>query len=418
MNAAPIPLRVAVVGGGRVASAVHLPLIRLNPSVFSLTAIVETDPDRAATLRGEYPDTLLTSSLDDAFEAGLDCLICATPWPAHRDVILAALLERVPVLTEKPVSLDPAEIDQLIAAEAISGADVSVGYMKRHDPAAERFADAVVAHLDSAIRIRVDIVDPDGPRQIEHRLAEPFTPSARTRAASAEAVRRILGPHQPEGRYAVYGRGLGGSLVHQINLVHAALRGSGLELLGRLAYAVHWAEATSISCGWWPQDGLAVQMTHVRAEANEAYREVVEVITRERTITLTAASPYLLEQPMAFTEQKPGGAASRFRASPSDHGFGRQLRRWAEAIRDPGAPRLPSLLEARRDLAVVREAALAATGPGACADADDLTEEAEADAPPDRRIPGFLFRTDLWWLPRVPAGPRRVAGPRRGRRPG
>jgi predicted dehydrogenase len=360
---APGPLRVAVVGGGRVAAAVHLPLIRLSPDTFTLAAVVETDPERAAVLANEYPEALVTASLEKAFAAGVEALICATPWPGHRDVVLAALRRGIPVLTEKPVSLDPDEIEELIAAESASGAAVSVGYMKRHDPAAELFVEAVAGHLDSLIRIGVEIVDPDAAHQVAHRLAVATAPSPRTRQISRDAIERLLGPSASPGRREVYGRGLGGSLVHQINLVQAAL-GGGPSLLGRLGYCVHWAEASSVSCGWWPSDAFAVQMTHVRAPEVEVYRERIEAVTRERRFVLDGVSPYLLEQPMTFTEYGPGGRVGTFSSPPLDHGFVRQLRRWAESVRNPAAPRLPSLAEARRDLAVVREAALAATAAG------------------------------------------------------
>lgn len=374
----PIPL--AVVGAGRVASAVHLPLIRLMPGAFRLVAIVESDPDRAARLAREQPGVPVAARLDEAFRAGARAVLCSTPWPTHREVILEALAEGAAVLTEKPVSLSPDELAELRKAEAsAAGGPVAVGYMKRHDPAAARFIEQVAARLDRLRHLAVDIVDPDAPSQVAHRLAAPLTPSPATRAAAVQHLDRLFGSTLTPGQRAVYGRSLGGSLIHQVNLVHAAFADSAYGLRGRLAYAVHWAEGAAVSCGWWPTEGFGVQMRHIRAPQAADYRETIEAVADDCRLTLQAPSPYLLDRTMELTEEHADGRVVVHRSPPTRNGFARQLAAWAAALRDPGAPALPGLGQAAADVDVVLEAAAASRGPAPEQGAEQAAEQAAED---------------------------------------
>lgn len=351
---------VAVAGGGRVALAVHLPLIAMKPELFDLVAIIETDPRQAEAVAREYPGITVAPDLDTAFARGARALICATPWPTHRAIVVEALRRGIHVLTEKPVSLDPAEISVLLQAERASDGTVAVGYMKRHDPAAIRFIDAVASRLDRLRRISVDIIDPDSPHQVAHRMARPLEPSSATRAAAERALRSLLGDRATDGQLAAYGRGLGGSLIHQINLIHTVLSGSPHHLLGRIRHGTYWAGGSAVSCGWWPAEHFGVQMSHIRTPHAPRYTEVIEAVAGDCRLTLSAPSPYLLEQGMTFTEEIEGQMTVHTTA-PHNNGFVRQLEGWAVSIHE-GLRALPGLAEALNDLAVAQEAALTCTG--------------------------------------------------------
>lgn len=360
-SARPLPL--AVVGAGRVASAVYLPLVRLMPELFRLTAIVETDPRRAADLRAEFPGTVVCADIDLAVLAGAEAVVCATPWPTHAGIVRAAVERGLPVLCEKPVTLDPSDLDDLIDAERRYGTQVAVGYMKRHDPAVAWFVDAVSEVLDDLRHLIVTVVDPNAPHQVAHRLAAPLAPTPATRLAADDTVRGIVGDTYTPERRTAYAHGLGGSLIHHVNLVHAALAGSQRELAGNLGYARHWAEGTAVACGWWPSGDLGVQMSHVRVPRHRDYSETVVAVAEERKLTLQLPSPYLLDRTATVTDQTGDSVRLVCTPPPEHNGFVRQLRAWARSVRDPGAPALPGLAEAKADLRVVREAADLSTAP-------------------------------------------------------
>ena len=356
-------LRLVVVGGGRVSSAVHLPLLRLMPETFTTVAVVDTDERRRDALAGEFPGLRVCAALDEAARLGVDAVLCATPWPTHAEVVRQALDLGLPVLCEKPVTLDLAELTKLADDERRSGGSVSVGYMKRHDPVVTRFVDLVAAGLDGLRLLQVTITDPNAPHQARHRLVAPVHPRPETRLAADRLVCGIVDPaYTPADRYA-FAHGLGGSLVHQINLVHAAFEGTELRLRGRLTHAHHWADGTAVACAWRPSADAVVQMSHIRVPRHQHYAEKVEAVTEDRTLTLRLPSPYLLDQPATLHERAANLDERSWTSPPGRHGFVRQLRAWAAAIRDDG-PALPGLAGASQDLHVVLEAANAAAGLG------------------------------------------------------
>jgi predicted dehydrogenase len=350
-------LPVGVIGGGRVASAVHIPLLARRPDLYEIVAVIENDAGRAAMLSREYPGITIADDLTVAVEKGARALICATPWPTHRAVVTEALGHGMDVLVEKPASLDPVDLETLIEAERQSGATVAVGYMKRHDPAAIRFAEMLTRRMDRLRRITVDIVDPDSPSQVAHRLITPTAPSPSSRTAARQVVTEVL-PDASPGQRTVYERGIGASLIHQINLIHVPLTPHTLR--GHIAYGRHWANGTAVTCGWWPTDQIAVQMSHIRSPECPGYHEVLEALVDDSRLILRASSPYLMEQGMQLTEIRHGRVITDL-ASPQSNGFIRQLENWARFLQGEG-PALPSLTEALRDLAVAREAALACEG--------------------------------------------------------
>jgi predicted dehydrogenase len=64
----------------------------------------------------------------------LDVMAVATPDPLHAEVILAALNAGVHVVTEKPMCLDIAEADRIIALAKANNRIVAVDMHKRYDP--------------------------------------------------------------------------------------------------------------------------------------------------------------------------------------------------------------------------------------------------------------------------------------------
>lgn len=183
LDAAPLP--VVLIGAGKVAHAAHLREIRDLPHALRLVAVVESDPGRLAAVRAAgFPDAAACATLDEAVRAGARAALCCTPWWTHREIVLACLELGLPVLCEKPVSLDLAEIDELIAAERAAGVPVAAGYMKRHDPVVRLFLDHCRERLAVARRFTADIHDPNAPHQVAHLLPydpPPYGPQPRPR---------------------------------------------------------------------------------------------------------------------------------------------------------------------------------------------------------------------------------------------
>ncbi len=243
----------------------------------------------------------------------------------------------LPVLCEKPVSLDPAEIDALADAERRTGVPVTAGYMKRHDPVVGLFLDHCREHLAAARRLTVDIHDPNAPHQVAHLMPYDPPPFGPQPPPAREALLRALGPDATDAQREAYARGLGGSLIHQVNLVHAALAGSGRELYGRLLHSDGWAAGAGVGCRWRPDDGLVVDLTHQRLPAHRRYREVLELTAEDSTATLVLPSPYARDESATLRidtwDAATGLATRRTRtAEPGHTGFRRQLAAWARSL--------------------------------------------------------------------------------------
>jgi myo-inositol 2-dehydrogenase/D-chiro-inositol 1-dehydrogenase len=91
-------------------------------------------PGRAAAVSAVLPGT---RSVDDlpALLAVSDGVLLATPTTTHPALLREALAARVPVLCEKPIASDLAEMRALVRDVESSGVEVLVGFQRRFDPA-------------------------------------------------------------------------------------------------------------------------------------------------------------------------------------------------------------------------------------------------------------------------------------------
>ncbi|MGW5350181.1 Gfo/Idh/MocA family protein [Streptomyces sp. NPDC004031] len=372
---APVP--VVVVGAGKVAHAAHLREMRDLPRVIRPAAVIDPDPAHRAAVMAGFDRVAVCTTAQEAVWAGAQAALVLSPWWTHRDAVLGCLEAGLPVLCEKPVSLDPAEIDELAAAERRTGVPVTAGYMKRHDPVVQLFVEHCRDNAATARRISVDIHDPNAPHLVDHLVPYPAPPYGPQPPAAQEALGRALGPGASGTQREVYARGLGGSLIHQVNIVHAALEGTGRTLHGSLEHSVQWAGGSAVSCRWRPDDGLLVEVSHLRLPEHRRYRETIEFTGTDTVATLTLPSPYARDEGATLhidTWEPDTGAATRttHRSGPAVTGFREQLRAWARSVawtpgaEGPPAPRrgiwpLPGLREVRADTLAVREAALRLT---------------------------------------------------------
>ncbi|NUP45148.1 MAG: Gfo/Idh/MocA family oxidoreductase, partial [Streptomyces sp.] len=228
------PVPVVVIGAGKVAHAAHLREIRDLPHLIRPAAVIDPDPAHRAALMAGFERVAVCTTPEEAVWAGAQAALVLSPWWTHRDAVLGCLEAGLPVLCEKPVSLDLAEIDELIAAEVRTGVPVTAGYMKRHDPVVQLFVEHCRENAGTARRIAVDIHDPNAPHQVDHLVPYAPPPYGPQPPAARAALARALGEGATDIRAEVYARGLGGSLIHQVNIVHAALGGTGRTLHGAL----------------------------------------------------------------------------------------------------------------------------------------------------------------------------------------
>lgn len=150
-------IKVGIVGASGWASVSHLPALA-GLSEFRVTAVATTNQASADRVAAAFDVPL---AFDDA-EAltdhrDVDLVVVSVRAPMHAKVIRAALAAGKHVLSEWPLTVDPAEADELAsAASAARGANAVVlqGY---HSPDARFVAELVaggrIGRLESAIMV-------------------------------------------------------------------------------------------------------------------------------------------------------------------------------------------------------------------------------------------------------------------------
>ncbi|CAN5646480.1 Gfo/Idh/MocA family oxidoreductase [soil metagenome] len=154
-------VRVGVIGLGEVAQVIHLPILEALSDRFELTAICDISPMLLTVLGERYriPEErrfadyeMLVASTD------LDAVFVLNSDEYHADCAIAAMNHGLHVLIEKPMSLNQADAERIVAARDNANVQAMVGYMRRFAPA---FLEALeeVKRLEKINYVRVrDII--------------------------------------------------------------------------------------------------------------------------------------------------------------------------------------------------------------------------------------------------------------------
>ena len=325
-TAAPERVRVAVLGLGAVAQAVHLPLLDRLGDRFSITAIADLSPTLVASLGDRYrvPEGSRFTSFPGLLTAdGIDGLLVLTSG-SHGAAVLAGLDRGWSVFAEKPLAWTLAEADAIAASLAADPArKLQVGYMKLYDPAVVRALAAARGKRDDgeagaaagfgAVRsVEVTVLHPSSERQLAHaRLLPPPTdvPAAIIEPIRAEEDRLRTAAVGTADIGRLYSDVVLGSIVHDLALIRA-FAGDPTAIDAVDAWpAATWPPSVAI-VGRLPADGRFSIRWHFLPDY-AAYREEVRVVYEAATIELEFPSPYLLHAPTRLRITELAGDARR-----------------------------------------------------------------------------------------------------------
>jgi len=306
----PVPLSVAIVGGGMV-SELHARAIGELPEL-TLAGVYDADAqarERRAAEWGVPAHGSLEALLADA---ELDAVLVLTPEPAHLSVARAALEAGRHVLVEKPVSADAAGVRALAALAEQRGLVAMAGHNYAYVPEFARMAR--LARAGELGRLR-----------------------------SVHVVYAIAHPEEVARSY--------GGVLEQIMTHHSYL---ALALLG-MPRRVHagvsepaWEAHDAEDQAWmtWEHDGGAV--AHLSAsfavgdDSADPWSFVVKALGTEGSASMTFRSAYL---------RRPLGTLA-FGLPAYEESYRHELRAFADAIRG-GAPPLSTLEDAARCAEIV-----------------------------------------------------------------
>ncbi len=135
-------MRFAIIGCGVIAPT-HARAIAAQGSAAELAAVVDTDPAAARSFAEEHggqPASDLAAVLADP---DIDAVSVCTPSGTHVEVAVAALRAGKHVVVEKPLDVNVAAADRLVAAERESDRTVTVISQHRFDGASQAVHAAV-----------------------------------------------------------------------------------------------------------------------------------------------------------------------------------------------------------------------------------------------------------------------------------
>jgi predicted dehydrogenase len=192
------PVRLALVGCGRIAQVAHLPAVEKAEGV-ELVAVSDPSGAVARSVARRRGVAAYTDQGSVWADASVEAVIVAAPDRFHHRLATEALAAGRHVLVEKPLAATVAEAEDLVGLVDRTGLTLQVGAMKRHDQGL-RYAGRFVAERLGQVRsfnawYRIG----DLRQGIEAALFPPVVaePDARRREAAAKADRRryLLATH-------------------------------------------------------------------------------------------------------------------------------------------------------------------------------------------------------------------------------
>ncbi|MGY3565155.1 Gfo/Idh/MocA family protein [Sinomonas sp. RB5] len=135
------PYRVGIVGCGAI-SRNHLEAFAAIPEA-TVVAVCDVDPGRARETAERWGVPHAFGSVGELLAAGVDLVSVCTPHPTHEAVVLAAAAAGAHVLCEKPIAIDLASAERMVAACDAAGVRLGVLFQRRFWPAAQRLRAAV-----------------------------------------------------------------------------------------------------------------------------------------------------------------------------------------------------------------------------------------------------------------------------------
>ena len=140
-----MPARIGVVGAGWWATRAHLPALARHPEAV-IAAIADPDPRKraSAAARFEVATSRTYASVSEMLEGTeLDGAIVAVPHVHHHAVARELLERRLPVLLEKPMTLDPADARDLEALARRQSVEMVIGYPWQYNVHVRRLTTAI-----------------------------------------------------------------------------------------------------------------------------------------------------------------------------------------------------------------------------------------------------------------------------------
>jgi hypothetical protein len=179
-----------------------------------------------------------------------------------------------------------------------------------------------------------------------------------TRRQEAEQVEAAVGDGS-ENVVRAFSESFLGSLLHDLNVVHALLARMGEPLPAQVVAGDWWNEGRAVYGGMRLQNGARVDGAWIQLLDTFEYRETIQFFFAEEVHSLEFPSPWLKQHPTVYRRsQRVGRSAEAVVKSAFDESFSRELRSFHECIVEGSPVRTPPE-DARLDIEVLMQMFLA-----------------------------------------------------------
>lgn len=124
-------LKIALVGCGRAAELIYLPVVKKFPDVV-MSAVVDPVEKRRELISKKFKNCIAYNSLANDFHEQIDAAIIATPPDEHISTASELLRNNKYTLVEKPLALSMNGIKELIEIESSSKASLMMAFNHRY----------------------------------------------------------------------------------------------------------------------------------------------------------------------------------------------------------------------------------------------------------------------------------------------
>jgi predicted dehydrogenase len=135
----PAPVRVALIGCGTVSELYYVPALGEleREGLLQLRMLVDSNVVQAQRFNACFPSAQVQKDLAGLSGNTIDFAIVASPPRFHAAQTIALLRAGIPVLCEKPMAVNTAEAEAMIAAAEASGCVLAIGLVRRFLPACQ-----------------------------------------------------------------------------------------------------------------------------------------------------------------------------------------------------------------------------------------------------------------------------------------
>lgn len=341
------PLRIGVIGCGRIAQVAHLPAIAKSSSV-TLVGVSDPSPLLSGGVARRYDVDSYTDTDALLGRRDLDAVLVAVPDRFHRELAAAALAHGLPVLVEKPAAATASEAKDLLDAASRAGRIVQVGAMRRHDPGLRFARDAVpgIGDVLSAV--------------FWYRLPSSLRSSTEAALFPVQVidtqVRAVESGFKADRRaYLLRTHG-----AHVFDTVR--------HLLGEVTSLT--TECAQVGDDWqWQgsmRTGAGLASYAITANAHGDYSEGIDIFGSAGQIRVRSYFPFYRKASTAAVFDESSGVWTTTEFGAVDP-YQRQLEAFAAAVR-AGTPAEPDLYDGLRALQMIEAADISAAADGARVD--------------------------------------------------